>query len=225
MDKNAELLSLYKNGLKSLTSSKGFKVQPAYPFMIRVPDDYDEKVKIMIIGQETNGWPGEMDKEPEKSMQGYKRFWIDKESKYSKTGTFHQVLNKFQKMLDKERTSCIWNNIIKIGKKDKIGTPPDEMITWQHKWFDITKREVELLKPNVVIFLTGPNYDLFIKKTFGEFTVSKATQRKTRQLAKLNFLDNKEIIAFRTYHPNYLRQSGLENEILNYLKQEIRSQL
>ena len=61
-------------------------------------------------------------------MKRYKRFWIDKQSKYSKTGTFQQVLNKIENMLDKDKVSCVWNNIIKIGMKNRKGTPPDYLI-------------------------------------------------------------------------------------------------
>ena len=199
-------------------------VEPAYPLILSVPDDWNNKVKVMFFGQETNGWLN-LDYQNlnsiEEAMNRYKRFWIDKKSKYSNSGTFMQVLNKFQNMLDTNRVSCIWNNIIKIGKKDKKGTPTKSLIEWQQNWFEIIKKEVELLKPDFLIFFTGPNYDKYIKRTFGEFTKSEVINRNTREIAKLTFKENDKLIAIRTYHPSYLRRQKLENEILLLLKDTI----
>jgi len=221
---NRHLLELYKSGIKNLPSMSNLDVEPAYPLILSVPDDWNNKVKVMFFGQETNGWLN-LDYQNlnsiEEAMNRYKRFWIDKKSKYSNSGTFMQVLNKFQNMLDTNRVSCIWNNIIKIGKKDKKGTPTKSLIEWQQNWFEIIKKEVELLKPDFLIFFTGPNYDKYIKRTFGEFTKSEVINRNTREIAKLTFKENDKLIAIRTYHPSYLRRQKLENEILLLLKDTI----
>ena len=223
MSENLELLQIYKEAIGKLSSTDDFDIQPAHPFLLSVPNDYNKKIKVMLIGQETNGWLEDLNFEPENAMKRYERFWIDKQSKYSKTGVFQQVLNKLEDMLNRDKVSCIWNNIIKIGMKNKKGTPPNYLIKWQENWFDVVKKEVELLQPNFIIFFTGPDYDEYIKKSFGEFTKSKVMDKKIRQIARLNFTENKNLIAFRTYHPNYLRQSRLENEILTYFKQQINS--
>ena len=36
--------------------------------------------------------------------------------------------------------------------------------------FSIAKEEVEILKPDVILFLTGPNYDQYIKDKFYEIS-------------------------------------------------------
>lgn len=221
MNQNRYLLQIYNNGLEKLSSTDELEIQSAHPFMLSIPSDYNKKIKVMIFGQETNGWLEDLNYESEKAMNRYKRFWIDKQSKYSKKGTFQQVLNKFQDMLNKDKVSCLWNNIIKIGKNKDLGTPPPYMIKWQENWFNIIDQEVKLLKPDFIIFFTGPDYDKYIKKSFGEFTTSRIMDKKIRQIAKLNFLENKDLIAFRTYHPNYLRRSKLEEEFLNYFKHKI----
>lgn len=220
---NSNLLKIYKREIENLSSTDNFSIQPAHPFLLSIPTDYMKKTKVMIIGQEPNGWLEDLNYEPEKAMDRYKRFWIDKQSKNSKRGTFQQVLNKFQNMLNKDKVSCIWNNTIKIGKKNDLGTPPKYMIEWQENWFNVIQQEVKLLKPDFIIFLTGPNYDDYIEKSFGKFTKSKVMDKTIRQITKLNFLENEELVAFRTYHPNFLRRSKLEDEFLNYFKQQINS--
>jgi hypothetical protein len=222
-DINTKLLNLYKDELKKLPPTENFSIQPAHPFLLSIPNDCNRKIKVMIFGKETNGWLEDLDREPLKAMERYARFWIDKKSKYSKKGTFQHVVNKFQDMLDKEKVCCIWNNIIKIGKKKEKGMPPDDLIHWQDNWFEVIRKEVKLIKPDCLIFFTGPSYDRYIKKVFGEFETSKVLDKKTRQIAKLNFLESKELIAFRTYHPNYLRTNKFEKEFLSFFTKQIHS--
>ena len=50
----------------------------------------------------------------------------------------------------------------------------------------MVKTEVELLKPNFIIFLTRPDYDIYIEKAFGKFTKSKVMDKKIRQIAQIN---------------------------------------
>ena len=59
-----------------------------------------------------------------------------------------QLFNKLEKIFDTEKVSCIWNDIVKIGKSKGKGTPPREIIEWQDEWFKITKQEIEILKEN-----------------------------------------------------------------------------
>jgi hypothetical protein len=175
----------------------------------------------MLFGQETNGWQDDLGYDPEKTMERYDRFWIEKKSNFSRRGVFLQVLNSFQKMLGTDEFSCIWNNIIKIGKKDESGLPPEYIINWQEEWFNVIAEEVKILRPDLIIFFTGPDYDKYIEKALGQFTASQVLGRKVREIAKLNFSDHDEILAFRTYHPRYLRQQGLEQEFLEYFKQQV----
>jgi len=133
-NQNADLLRIYKKEIENLSSTDNFSIQPAHPFLLSIPNDYNKKIKVMIIGQETNGWLEDLNFEPQNAMQRYERFWINKKSKYSKKGTFQQVLNKFQDILNKDKVSCVWNNIIKIGKERDLGTPPEYLINWQENY-------------------------------------------------------------------------------------------
>jgi len=219
---NKKLLKIYEDAINELSPSSKFDVQPAHPFLLSIPDGYERKVKVMLFGKETNGWQEDLNNNPQKAMDRYKRFWIDKESKFSNRGPLMQVFNEFQKTLGMEHVSCIWNNIIKIGKYDNSGEPPREIIDWQQNWFEVVLREeLKILTPDVVIFFTGPDYDKYIKKAFGGFDVLQVINRETKQIAKIVFKDNQNFIAYRTYHPGHLRRSELEKEFLNYLKKEI----
>lgn len=221
MKKEEELESLYSIEIKQLANIDNFSQKPTNPLLLSVPKDYDEKFKLMLFGQETNDWHGlylkNMDIKNE--MNKYKNFWITKESRFSNVGPLMQTFNNFQKGIN--NASCIWNNIIKIGKYNAVGTPNEELIEWQMNWFNVIKKEVELLEPNVMIFFTGPKYDEFIKKVFGGFAKEKVMDEKSNQLSKLVFHNNPNMIAYRTYHPSYLRRSGLGTKYLDFFNTEI----
>lgn len=103
----------------------------------------------------------------------------------------------------------LWNNLIKIGKKGEKGVPPQAIIDWQDKWFDLVRYEVCELNPNIVIFFAGPSYDRYIKRIFPNTTFAKLNDRPMRHLARITasgFLPDGA--AIRTYHPNYLYRQG-----------------
>jgi hypothetical protein len=221
MNLNTTLLKSYLKAKKELASVEHLHHKPAHPFLLSVPNDYDKKFKVMIFGQETNDWLNFHCVEPQTAMESYRNFWINKQSKNSKKGVFLQILNNFQNnMLNPEKVSCIWNNTIKIGST-KSGTPSKEIIEWQKNWFSVVQEEVQILKPDFIIFLTGPKYDKYIKEIFGKFSLSPVLNKKKRQIAKLNFTADRKLVVFRTYHPQYLRRSKLEKEILIFLQQQI----
>ncbi|MCY1368135.1 hypothetical protein D9M69_551010 [compost metagenome] len=74
-------------------------------------------------------------------------------------------------------------------------------------------KELEILNPNMVIFFTGPSYDARIKSLLcGELIDVQDFTSRELCLVKSKHLNTKII---RTYHPNYLRRSGLERKIID----------
>ena len=67
--------------------------------------------------------------------------------------------------------------------------------------------ETAELKPDIVIFFSGPNYDEYISRIFSDATFENISSRNSRQLARVKswLLPHNSI---RTYHPNYLWRNG-----------------
>ena len=67
--------------------------------------------------------------------------------------------------------------------------------------------EVNELKPNLVVFFAGPNYDRFITRVFDDAAFEAISAKPVRQLARVksHWLPTNSI---RTYHPNYLWRHG-----------------
>ena len=50
MNENSKLLQIYTEAIKKLSSTNDFDIQPAHPFLLSIPDDYDKKIKVMLFG-------------------------------------------------------------------------------------------------------------------------------------------------------------------------------
>jgi hypothetical protein len=229
---NTQLKTLYENKWKDLTSEadkiKGIK--PAHPLLIKVNDNYEKAdIKVMIFGQETFGWNGDF---PSKKgidflMNDYDCYLNNNTQDYFYKGrvkrknkrTFWNRSNfkYFQEQLEKhfkdKNVEFLWNNLSKIGKNGK-GKQTDEIKELENTYFNVLKKELEILKPDIIIFVTGPTRDRILTSKLNTTLEHCSPQYKTRQLAKVIFnditnADNKEILAFRTYHPRY--RAGRKN--------------
>ncbi len=208
------------NGL--LLAAKDLKVKAANPLLIKVSQEYVEAdIKVMIVGQETDGWAGQLNagSQTVDDMMGYyyeylyensdpkredRPFWNRKNYRY-----FMENLQKHFKPQNKS-VSCIWNNISKIGKNGR-GMPQKSIITMERAYFNVVKAEIEILKPDIIIFSTGDSRDDFIKHHFGpgvEFKSKLSLDDNTFEKETLNLLaevalpDFEGIASIRIEHPN-----------------------
>ena len=138
-------------------------------------------LKVMVFGQETNSWAGKGDDfgtpsspvfSPDVSMEAvmgiyedfYATYYHDGTFGYNGTrqGTFHYGLNRFATVLNAcfpgKRIAYVWNNIVKIGKAQGTGFCGAEIYAAERAHFPVVRKEVEILKPDLLLFLTG-TYD------------------------------------------------------------------
>lgn len=218
----------WKNHIKKMSHLSADCETLANPLLIDVPKSYfDADCKVMIFGQETNGWEGAF---PHKKgvahiLKTYSDFY-NSDHCYSYGGQFWNGVSKFRDaMAEKLRPSgktlsIVWNNLIKIGKAEGKGAPSEDALLWGDKWFDVISHEMEVLKPNIVVFFTGPNYDKYISRIFNGATFECIADRNERQLARVKS-SMLPVDSIRTYHPNYLWRNdfyGYLNDIIGAIK-------
>ena len=169
----------------------------------------------MVFGQETNGWWNDLPKanafaDMEMLIDKYDKAFND-DSMFCKNTPFWNGFDKFRQMLGEKyagkKIRYVWNNIVKIGKADEKGCPPDEIYNIEREYFSVIAEEVKIIRPNVILFLTGPKYDNKIADNFGELQYSAISPFPEKELAKLSIPDVD--FAFRMYHPNYLYRSNI----------------
>ena len=233
---NAKLKTLYEEFLPQL-SEQAFcvnkqlsgKNKATNPLLIKIGEEYiDAKMKIMFFGQETNSWHLEMDGtgkfhgEIEPLLQLYKKFYL-KKGCYSYGGQFWNGINRFKQQIKKHElhtSGLIWNNVVKIGRCGK-GTPNKEILNIQKRNFKVIEKEIEILKPDFLVFFSGPNYDHLINEMVAPTKFTPIKNFNERQLCTLE--TSFGVKAFRTYHPNYLWRNGID-KYLDAIIYEMKNQ-
>lgn len=193
----------------------------AYPFLIHPLRSYCESLRrIMICGQETQGWGNELDGmnpdevSPQRIMNIYNGF--------VNSGAYNSPYWNFSHRIEEALpdTKSVHNNIVKVGKRFGAGCDDSiNALALQH--FNVFRRELEILKPDVILFLTGPNYDWRIKSVLGSFAARPVADGMF--IDRLSFSDSSLPPALRTYHPGYIQRQGMFQQYAETIAREISS--
>lgn len=189
-------------------------------------------LKIMIFGKEVHewGWPTLDDGAQLVSddlVEAYEVFYsenyrdtifqTDNDNKLSKSPFFRgmnvlmDVINEaLNKLYPGKKPAFIWNEISKlstmVGRSRKVD---DSIHEYEFKYFHVIPEEIKLLKPDIVIFLTGfgKPYDEYIKKeNFQIQSISPVGNISKDDVIKL---DLKEVpLAYKTHHPGTTTVNG-----------------
>ncbi|MCI7103203.1 MAG: hypothetical protein MR927_03295 [Campylobacter sp.] len=216
-EKQNKLNELYKPFFNNVKDEVGDEIgRYGNPLLIDLAKTNNINADVMIFGQETNTW-----------YNGIKD--IDELiEKYSKLLNNNPLLNKpfwqcFIKWLGDENGVYVWNNLSKMdynsnGSRSILKCPNKKIL---EESAEIIKKEIEIIEPKIIIFLSGPYYDFIIENYLG-------AKKKVLEIAKENQLCEFElegfenIKSFRTYHPRYLNTKGdLKNKIVEFLRAKI----
>ena len=230
---NEQLLDLYSSHWDELKSQAmeqfgDDEIKPACPLLLQVNEDEysNADIKIMYCGQETRGWgtANLISCDMRSVLEIYQNFFLDKGYKKHPNRGFFQKVKAFDAFFahqfQNKKIVSIWNNVSKIGKdKSKTGVT-DKIRELERTHFPVLQREFEILKPDIVIFMTGTR-DYDIRFHFPDVKIEKidSIERTQRQLASVS---SKSIakIAIRTYHPAYFR--GFDNSMLRDVKELLK---
>ncbi len=236
MKENEQLIKLYKSKIKYLSPEieklnngvlKG-QARATNPLLIQVDSNYlNSDIKIMFFGQETNIWH---EKHGNFLYHGnvnrltcfYSNFFLNSSYKNHKT-PFWRGINKFEaeikKKLDNQSVGFVWNNVLKIGR-GKIGFP-SKINPLTNRYFKVVLDEISILKPDYIVYFSGPNYDKLLRYVIGDFSTIQIEGFNTRELCVIK---NDAIpLSFRTYHPNYLYLNKKIDLVISSIIKEIKT--
>ncbi|MCB9195119.1 MAG: hypothetical protein H6598_02740 [Flavobacteriales bacterium] len=233
---NRELRKLYEGKYPVLSKEISLKNRSlnqvdraTNPLLIQIDDNYARaKFKVMIFGQETNVWFGEKKNgeflgRVDEVIELYTKFYLSNRC-FSYGGQFWNGINRFRLILEKEletNIGLVWNNVLKIGKCGK-GAPFSSIQDIQFRNFNVIRQEIDLLQPNLLMFFSGPNYDEKIKRSLGNLNRKSFEGFTDRQMCQFRLDCN--VMAFRTYHPNYLWRNNIDN-YFSVIAKKIRGNL
>ena len=226
---NERLFNLYASRIQGINDlyadldAKGIKdyVGPLLPYCWE--QQYKKsRYQLVIFGQETNGWYCDYmnsEEELKKNIQKYKDFRLGE--KYN--SLFWRYAHRFNEELNGfDNQNFVWLNINKFGKDSDAGRPEQAVLDNEVKFYNLLADELSILKPNVCLFFTGPDYDQDITRKlpdvtfreFGGFELKKVAQLCSRNLPHHSY---------RTYHPGYgNRNSETYRKILNAILEDCK---
>jgi len=208
-----ELLSLYttrKEDFKKVVE-RFPKDDLAGPLLMSPnPDYYTSPNKLLIVGQQTNGWSYHID-DISKQMKTYEDFNVG--VKYY-ASPFWNITRKVENILGNKPHSCAWTNLNKFDLYG--GRPYGEYETAISALDDILLAELKIIKPDFCLFFTGPSFDRRLKTIFQDIEFIEIPNFTVRQFCKLKHPDLPEN-SYRSHHPKSLRIRKLEDDFIYYL--------
>lgn len=205
----------------------------------------DADLRVMVFGQETNRWTGNEDTgdfgippstafDPEVSMEAvmgiyedfYATYYSESAFRYNgrKYGTFHHGVNHLAGLLTDcfhgKRVAYLWNNLVKVGKADGRGFCGENIFRAQLEVFPVIPEEIHILRPDILIFLTG-SYDDILERVFKEATFTALAPFQREEVARIT-LPGINIPAYRTYHPSARIGKGQKEAFYQAITNDIK---
>jgi len=180
------------------------------PLLISISDAYlTAPVRIMFVGKETNGWWGKLGAyyTAEKAFAELMKRYQQQMGMTKWPGRFFPMLRRTAQELAGAQVDAIaWTNLMRVDWEHGKGFSRNskefsEALTKLSQ--KMLQFEVELLKPDVIIFACGASYDSVIKTTFPIRTNSVSIVK--RALWQFNV---GEILCFRSQHPQAIRKKN-----------------
>ncbi len=184
----------------------------AGPFLMSPNEKYEtQPKKLLIIGQQTNGWSYHAT-DVKNQMGTYEKFNLGIE--YYST-PFWNIVRKLENAIGIEKHSCAWTNINKydLNAKKPYGKYEKEI----KKLDSILFNEIAIIEPDICVFFTGPSFDKRIKSVFQDLVFEEIENWDKGQLVKLKHSALPEL-TFKTHHPKSLRIRQIENRFIEYMK-------
>lgn len=222
---NDKLTTLYHRATKTFLSTSSLPAAYAGPFLISPPEGYLElRTKWMYIGQETKGnWSSlRYQDDVSKLMNLYADFNLAKTypGRRSPFWTFGHSLDIRLNPSGPEH-SFIWDNLARVGYSDpkKRGRVPEKQLEFWSE-YKILSKEIRVLSPDLVLFVTG-RYDDLIEKEFPGIELDPLLPE--HPICRLHH-PALPTLSFRSYHPKFLQMKKLKSKVVDYILQAVNAQ-
>ena len=186
----------------------------------------DADLKVMVFGQEPLNWPMPIlddgsQVQSDDFVELYQRFYSDNyKGEYFLTDSDnHLAKNKFFSMgfngimsgikdfvlgeqYSDKKVAYLWNNISKLSVGGRKGVDSG-IHDLEIEYFHVIPQEIEILKPDVLIFLTGPGQHPYYSYIQDNFNVKGSPiPLAGNDIDAVAKLDIEGIsLAYKTYHP------------------------
>jgi hypothetical protein len=209
----------------------------------------DQKKRVILVGQETYGWgysePCPADKKHRHSLStlgdvcrredalaklcgAYAEFDLGKSNPKLERTPFWRMHRLLAKTFGgDDYQSVMWLNVASVDYC-AFGASSASM-WWNLSYEDVDRvaewqrgkltSELKKLKPDCVVFASGPNYDRYLRAEFGELKVSQVDKFDALSLAQMS--DRDAVLpsaTYRMYHPGYIMRRGIWNNLERFVE-------
>lgn len=234
---NKKLLCLYEsywdNYIKYIRNNNDINdEEKAQPYLLCAGTDYLlAKVKVLILGKESNHWGGEFRtagaQNPRDLVRLYDLFVNEDWGDNTPFWRFYSDIREWGRDENGGKIGVLAGNVVRISKQGKGYS--SEVFSQIKKHYDFAKEEIRILHPDIIVSVSG-TYDNEIREIFGDYKEELII--KNANLSQLQFSDNEMPIFLRCCHPgaincngNLLYTSEAKREAMKYIKETISSLL
>ena len=215
---NEQLKSLYEAYFLQL-KEREFPEKTSAPLFMSVFDKYHtSKQKILIVGQETNGWRemnfikysvNSLTKDYQIFSLGQNRNFGGYEGKKKRdylTSYFWNFSRSFFSKInevDRGEKGFLWTN---ISKFDINTTTPNKEYYYLES-FELLRKEVKIINPDIVLFMTGDKYSEEIENLLNlKFETIFTVESGKTSIERVNRIKDEDFPkhTYRINHPRYL---------------------
>lgn len=181
------------------------------PLFMELSLYFEQKTKLLIVGQETAGWSDEYH-DIDAQLEAYRKFNLGER----RQGPFWNMTRKIESALGIARCSCAWTN---LNRFDQNGKPPSGDILNAISSLDfLLKEEIKIIEPDICVLYTNKKYDHRLMALYPEVEFSNIPGLPN---AHFNILAHAELPdkTIRTPHPKTMRIMGWEESFINFIRQ------
>jgi hypothetical protein len=210
---NERLLALYDAALPSLEAVRASNAGVSWPLFVEVPPGYESApIKLLVVGQQTNGWGEGQLTSPADVVALYRAFDL---GRHYRRAPFLRAAHQLYCLLcpSGPERAFVWSNLVKVCQHRVRPLPAVEEMVCRLR---LLPEEVAIVRPDAAVFFTGSGYDGRLRETFPAVVFHRVSKLISRlEHAQLPWH------SYRTAHPKYLRLSG-NWAVLEELSQLVR---
>jgi hypothetical protein len=241
----AALQSLYSGFLARASVPPGLASRLSCPLLLSIGTTWSiSEQRLLLIGQETRGWAfrsGDYYDWPHPPLasladfqsydhavlalaHAYAEFDFAKRQPANYRSPFWRAFRLFRERATSNLIGeVLWSNLFRcsLDGSSVINTATSaerqDILAFQQ---GLLGREIAVLGPTAVLFVTGPSYDFAIDSEFPGATWARVPSYDPRHVSRVvhHALPDR---TFRTYHPNYLARSRERWQWLSTLSSEV----
>ena len=187
------------------------------PLLMEPSAYFQQANKLLVVGQETNGWHCEYC-DIDAQLEVYRKFNMGERYWAS---PFWNITRKVEAAIGIESYSCAWTN---LNRFDHGGRAPEGKILEEVSKFDfLVREEIQILKPDICLFYTNHKYDYRIKVLYPGIQFQRVEGLRDGHFARLTHPDLPSL-TIRTPHPRTIRTQKWEGAFITFMTSLLASE-